>query len=171
MMSPRVAAATRGGVSLLFVGGIAWLSLAPMPPAPNAALVRLSWRSQPYRVEECRTLSAQELASIPSHMRKTEECVGEFVDYEVSLEIDGLLKLDTVAPSGARRDRPVYVFQDELVSPGTHTVAVRFRALVGVDSGQDEEPPTLEWNGYVTLAEREIALVTLDATGTRLLRR
>jgi len=171
MMSPRVAVAVRGGVSLLFVGGIAWLSLAPMPPAPDDAVVRLSWRSQPYRVEECRALSAEELELIPSHMRRTEECVGEFVDYEVALEVDGVLRLDTVAPAGARRDRPVYVFQDEFVSPGTHDVTVRFRALVGIDSGQDEEPPTLEWNGSVTLAEREIALVTLDPTGTRLLRR
>jgi hypothetical protein len=175
--------------SLMFVFVIAWLSFAPMPPSSSDAVVRLSWRTQPFRVELCRTLSADEQAALAAHMRRTEECTGRFVDYEVTLDIDGAATVDTVSPSGARRDRPVYVFQDAMVEPGTHDVAVRFTALYdasgsgeggsprggAVGAGDDgigdvEVPAPLEWRGSVTLSDREIALVTLDRTGTRLVR-
>jgi hypothetical protein len=173
------------GVSLTFAIAIAWLSFAPMPRSSNNAVVRLSWRSQPFRVEHCRTLSAEEQAALAAHMRRTEECVGRFVDYEVTLDIDGVATVDTVSPSGARRDRPVYVFQDAIVEPGEHDVTVGFRALLGPRgggegvgnlaggndrSGDAEAPVPLEWTGAVSLSDREIALVTLDPTGTRLVR-
>lgn len=158
-------------VTIALVAVTAGLSQVPMISADGDAFVRLSWRTEPIRVEECRTLTEEELAEIPAHMRRTEECTGYFVDYEVRLEIDDLEPLiDTVAPSGLRRDRPIYVLRDRPVHPGRHSVEVSFTALVPESFEPDDAPITLEWSGAMELGPGEVGLVTLDDTGRSLLR-
>lgn len=158
-------------VSVVLALVTAWLSFAPAPDVPGDAVVRLSWRTQPIRVERCRTLSAEEQEALPAHMRVTEECTGAFAQYELRLAIDGVERIDTLTPSGLRNDRPIYVFRDELVNPGTHQVDVRFMAIVPEGISEDEPASVLEWSGVVDLEERAIALITQDPTRSRLLRR
>lgn len=155
----------------LLLAGMAGLSHVPLTVADGNAVVRLSWRAEPIRVEECRTLSDAELADIPQHMRRGESCTGYHVDYELRLSLDGRAVTDTVAPSGLRRDRPVYVFRDRHVEPGRHRIEVDFTALVPSDFEAGELPVSLSWSGTLVLAEGEVALVTLDDTGQALVQR
>lgn len=158
-------------VTTALVAITAGLSQVPMSSADGDALVRLSWRTEPIRVEECRTLTQEELAEVPAHMRRTEECTGYFVDYEITLEIDDLEPMiDTIAPSGLRRDRPIYVLRDRPVPPGRHSVEVSFTALVPESFEPDDAPVTLEWSGPMELGPGEVGLLTLDETGRALLR-
>ena len=157
--------------SALLLLSIAGLSQLRVTTHEGGAIVRLSWRTEAINVEVCRTLSAEELARVPAHMRRPEECTGRRVDYLVELDIDGTVALaDTVSPAGARRDRPVYVFHDEAVDTGTHDVRVVFTALVP-DDYDSATPVRREWTGSMALADGQIGLVTLDAEGIRLMRR
>ncbi|MDX1646566.1 MAG: hypothetical protein R3304_05445 [Longimicrobiales bacterium] len=149
------------------------LSQWPVHQEPDEAVVRLSWRTEPVRVEECRALTEEELAGVPAHMRRTEECVGGFVDYALTLAIDGRQALtDTLAPSGLRRDRPVHVLHDETVDPGKHRVEVTFSALVPAEDPRREDGSvTLRWSGQMSLEPGEIGLVTLGPSQSRLVHR
>lgn len=170
-MSPAAKVAS-GAVTVVLAVALAGASQWPVDRPSDDAFVRLSWRADPVPVEECRTLTEEELEAIPTHMRRTEECVGGFVDYELALEIDDrVVLLDTIAPSGLRRDRPVYVLRDEPVAPGRHDVGVTFRALVPDDFRLEERPVRLEWAGQMTLEAGEVGLVSLDPSGRTLERR
>ena len=159
-------------VSAVMLVSLAWLSQIRVSTDPGVSIVRLSWRTEAINVETCRVLSEEELARVPAHMRRAEECEGRRVDYEVALAIDGIVMVtDTVSPAGARRDRPVYVFHDQPVQPGTHSVAVGFMALVPADYDVGDQSMRLEWAESVTLSPGQIALVTLDPEGRRLIRR
>jgi hypothetical protein len=149
----------------------AWLSFAPAPDVSGDAVIRLSWRTQPIRVEQCRTLGAEELEALAAHMRQPEECTGAFAEYELRLVVDGAERVDTIAPSGLRRDRPIYVFRDEAVATGAHTVSVRFAAIIPDGVSPVEPPAVLEWSGSFDLAPYEIALITQNSAGSSLLRR
>lgn len=157
-------------VSTAMLVAIAALSQVPTTQTePQEALLRLSWRVQGVAVEECRTLTAEELEAIPAHMRRSEECTRQVVDYELRVAGGPWGELvDTVRPSGARRDRPVYVFRDLQVTPGTYDVEVQFSALVPAGFAPDERPLTYSWSGRVSLSQAEVALLTLDDAGENL---
>lgn len=158
--------------SAVMLLSIAGLSQLRVRTHEGGAIVRLSWRTEAINVEACRTLSAEELARVPTHMRQPEECTGRRVDYQVVLDIDGTTALtDTVSPAGARRDRPVYVFHDEAVATGTHDVRVVFTALVPDDHDDSANRVRREWTGSMALDDGQIGLVTLDEEGVRLMRR
>lgn len=155
-------------LAVAIAGGSQW----PVDRPSDDAFVRLSWRADPLRVEDCRTLTEEELEAIPTHMRRTEECVGGFVDYELTLEIDDRARvIDTIAPSGLRRDRPIYVLRDEPVAPGRHDVEVTFRALVPDDFESQDGPVVLRWSGEMALEAGQVGLVSLDPRGAALERR
>jgi hypothetical protein len=161
----KAASVTTTAILALLLGAF---SQWPTHEEPRNALIRLSWRTEPARIEECRRLTPEELAEIPAHMRRAEECVGDFVDYVLTADIDGTeLLVDTISPSGLRRDRPVYVLRDLPVDPGTHRLAVTFSPLVpaGAPSPAAGFTP-LRLEDEVSLDEGEIALVTLDVSET-----
>ena len=134
------------------------------------ALVRLSWRIEPVRVETCRVLSEAELAEVPAHMRRAETCTGGAVDYELRLDVDGVrVTTDTIAPSGLRRDRPIYVYHDHPVEAGRRAVSVGFGPIIDDPAGDTIADHT--WEGALDLAPREIGLLTLSADAARLERR
>jgi hypothetical protein len=150
---------------------VGYLSRIPTSYAgENDALLRLSWRVLGTMVEECRTRTPEELEALAPHMRTPRVCTGLGADYELTVRLDGAdVVRDTLRPAGARRDRPVYVFREIEVEPGTHRVVVGFRALV--PSGFESTGRTLEyaWEGDVRVAPAEIALLTIedDALVTR----
>lgn len=165
----RLGAAVVSAAILLAIGALS--EVPTIHAGSDEALLRLSWRLQGVAVEECRPLTAEELERIPAHMRRTEECTREVMDYE--LRVAGVPPgelVDTVSPSGARRDRPVYVFRDLEVNPGTYDVEVTFSALVPDDFVPDERPLTYSWGGRIALSPAEVALVTLDDSGEKLVR-
>ena len=150
--------------------GIAGLSRVPMEGADRSeAVLRLSWRTVGLRVEECRLRTEEELAALAEHMRTAEVCVGRGADYELSVSVGGSeIVRDTVTPSGARRDRPVYVFRDLPLAPGEHRVEVEFAALVPSTYDPGDGAIEYAWEGTVVLGPTEIALITLDPSGRTL---
>jgi hypothetical protein len=162
-----------GALAVVTTVGIGALSQVPYRhEAADHAVLRLAWRARGIRVENCRTLSAEELARIPKHMRRTQECEGAILPYRLRVLLDGEPVADQVIrPAGIRADRPLFVFQETTVSPGTHDLKVTF-ALVGevpADALQDEATPvSLEFESVITLDTGEVALVTYDAESGRL---
>ncbi len=162
---------------------LGWLSQVPYDPVRGSgALVRLAWRTRGTRVEACRRLAAEELERLPVHMRQEEVCEGRVLPYRLVVVLDGRTVVDeAVRPSGARADRPLYVYHDLPVEPGPHEVTVTFtRDPVPADtvSARERErlgepasaaPPRLTLARRVTLERDHIALVTYDAEQRRLL--
>ena len=152
----------------VMAGGSQWRISEPA----DEAMLRLSWRTEPVRVESCRELSAAEQADVPAHMRRAESCTGDYADYELRLNVDGRdIVVDTVAPSGLRRDRPVYVLHETVLQPGPHDVAVSFTALVPPDVDLGDVPLTWSLSERWILEPGRVSLVTLDDGGTEFTRR
>lgn len=170
-MRPPVRAAAGGVAALLLVGAVAGGSRVPLTfSGEGDARVRLSWRMTGVTAEACRTLSPEELERLPVHMRNPQACIGVIAPYTLRVEVDRVLSVeDTIRPPGARGDRPLNVLRDFALPPGRHHVEVSFRAVLP----EGVEPPPggvteLAWRGEVVLAGREVALLTLDASGRAL---
>jgi len=173
-------AAAGGLVVLAAAIALGWLSQVPYRAAGEGeALVRLAWRTRGTRVEECRRLTPEELQQLPVHMRQEQVCEGRVLPYHLMVRLDGrTVADDTVHATGARADRPLYVYREFRVSKGPHDIEVTFRRdLVPADtasapgSGEQREsaaPPRLEFLGRIVLARDQIALVTYDPDQGRL---
>ena len=113
-------------VTAMAAAGIAAGSGAPVPyHADDAARIRLSWSARPERIEQCRTLSEEELALRPEHMRQRLECEGGFATYALEIAVDGRRVAQAVITGGgARNDRPIHDLRDLDVAPGEHRVQV-----------------------------------------------
>jgi ferredoxin len=119
-----VAAAAASAVALAIV---AWLSQLPAGAAPAHGAVRLAWRLPGQSWRDCSPLSPGEIAKLPAHMRRTEDCRTVYLHYRLRAWVDGRAVLDReVAPLGARGDRPLYVEADLDVRPGERHVRVEF---------------------------------------------
>lgn len=139
----------------------------------TGAIVRLAWRTRGVRVDECRKLTEEELAELPQHMRREEVCQGRLLPYRLTVALDDETVVDReVQPAGARRDRPLYVFQDLPVQPGRHHVSIVFQREES-DAGENEAdtPAVLTFDEEVDVADREISLITYDPDQRRLERR
>ncbi len=126
--------------------GLAALSRAPLAAYPSdTPVLRLAWSVRPERIEHCRTLTDEELAGVPAHMRQRVQCEGRSAGYRLVVSIDGAPRFDTlVTGGGARGDRPVYVFR-ELDVPKEEAV-----------------PPVMTLDTDIEPAPREVLLVTYD---------
>lgn len=118
------------GVSLAAAITVAlgFLSRAPISGAHEAqASLRFSWRLRAEEAGECQRPSAEELADLPSHMRNPDSCVGQVPSHRLRVQVDGEERFDLlVEASGARGDRPLFVFRELLLPPGRHEVRVSF---------------------------------------------
>ncbi len=151
---------------------IAWLSQLPTTYARgDDALVRLSWRIDGQRIDECRPRTAAELEALAPHMRTPEVCTRGNLDYELRVSLDGAeITRDTVRPGGARRDRPIYVYRDIPVSPGTHSLDVLFAPVFPTGSSARPQAVELRFQGEVDVEAREVVLITADASASSLVR-
>jgi hypothetical protein len=127
-MTPAMRGVVGAALAAAVGVGLAALSRAPYEPRrQEQSLLRLSWRARGERVEACRHLSAEEVAALPIHMRRTEICEGRVLPYHLTVELDGRTVLrDVIHAAGAREDRPLYVFYELPVTAGPHQLAVRF---------------------------------------------
>lgn len=160
-------------VAVALTVGTAALSRVPVTfSAEDQAALRLSWGMGGVALEACRQLSPEELERLPVHMRNPRACIGHIASYQLTVDVDGHPALrDTVAPAGARGDRPLYVLNDLALTPGTHDVDVRFRALLPEGMSPPEGLDSLAWKGTVKVGPRQVALVTLDEDQGRLVLR
>ena len=128
-MSAR--SALRLGLAVIVSVGAA-LALALVSAAPlrvNAspdARLRVAFSARPERIEHCRTLSADELANVPQHMRQAVVCEGRAATYRLEVRRDDSLLVSALLHGGGlRHDRRLYVLRELPVPSGRATIDVR----------------------------------------------
>lgn len=130
------------------------------------AIVRFAWRARGERVRECRHRTPEELEKLPPHMRQEEVCEGRVLPYRLAVDLDGVATVNQlIHGAGAREDRPLYVFQELVVTPGSHRIAVTFTregSAPADTSGVLATPARLTLDTTVTLGSRRVLLVTYD---------
>ena len=107
----------------------------------DGARIRVSWTARPERIETCRTLSDEELAQRPEHMRQRMECEGGFATYALDVVVDGRrLGESVVKGGGVRNDRPIHYLQEFEVEPGEREVQLTLvrREANSARSAEDE---------------------------------
>ena len=110
--------------------GLAWASTGIVKSTHDDAVLRLTWTARPERIETCRTQTAEELATLPVHMRQPVVCTGESAAYRLQVRRGDKVLLDEIVHGGGwRRDRPLYVFHDLPQSAGDADVNIRFERL------------------------------------------
>jgi hypothetical protein len=154
-------------VGLVLTAGLVAGSQLPWQAHPGGeASIRLSWRTVSEPVSECRTPTPEELAALPPHMRMKEICERRHAPFRLVVRVDGQLVRDALlSPAGARGDRPLYVFEELRVPPGLHRLAVGFQEE---RAGAATARAPLSLDATLELAPRDVALVTLDASGEQL---
>lgn len=176
-MTPLVRRAAAIALALTATLAIGALSRAPYTAdRTEHAIVRLAWRARGERVERCRRLTPEELERLPAHMRQEERCEGRILPYRLQLRVDGARVLDElVEAAGARHDRPLYVYHERPLQPGTHAIAVAFTREGATPPGAREEaegtPGVLTLDTTVALLPRRVLLVTYDDDARRLVLR
>ena len=151
--------------------GIAWASRVRMAPYPSSdAMLRLAWSARPERIEQCRSLTDDEMAARPQHMRQAMLCEGAAATYRLEVRVDDVLVAEQVVHGGGlRRDRRLYVLREVPVRPGTARVEVRFTRVESPDPRSSPlvrpefVPPRLVLQQQVRLEPRHVLLVTYDA--------
>ena len=129
-------------VAVLVAAAIAAGSRVPFTPDTSAdAMLRLSWTARPERIEDCRTVGAEELAELPAHMRQPVVCEGVTARYRVDVLRDGLLlATDELRGGGLRSDRQLYHHRELRVPSGRATFEVRVtRTHPDGDAGADDD--------------------------------
>ena len=165
--------------------------------ASDRGELRLAWRLAVPRIEECRTLTPEEQAELPAHMRRDEVCEGRAVSYRLEVRVDDALRYQaTVAPEGARGDRPLQVFREFPLEPGTRQVRVVFERVeveeahepdeedeeeeAEVEEAEMEEaeepslsgaPRRVVFDRRLEVRDREVVLITYDPDERELVRR
>ncbi|MDZ4674466.1 MAG: hypothetical protein SGI84_08425 [Gemmatimonadota bacterium] len=179
-------------LAALLVVGIAWGSRAPWTrDAGSDGLVRISLSARPDRIEVCRSLSEEELAARPAHMRQAVICEGLAARYRLTVTRDGQpMMTEELTGGGARSDRPLHFLREFPLAPGSHHLSVRFHlvdSLANVDTDPDspaahrqeaEErnrrqreavPARLELDTTISVVANRVVLIAYDPQARRLI--
>lgn len=163
-------------VTAAALAGMAALSYVPYAhEAAAGGELRLAWRARSARIEACRRRTPEELARLPVHMRQEQVCERQVAPYRLAVSLGDSVVVDRlVAAAGARADRPLYVFEELALPPGTYALRVAFTREGGAasDSAAAADPraapPRLALDTTVTIAAGRAALVTYDEDARRL---
>lgn len=124
----RTWTAVRGGVlAAVLAAFVVALSHVPhvSAGAGTAALV-VSFKHPGQVALKCRELSDAEIAALPVHMRREEECERRRAPVRMEVTVDGDVLLDrTVEPAGLWGDGPSIAAEELALPPGSHAVRVR----------------------------------------------
>ena len=177
--------------------GIVHGSHVPVTLDPGEhAVLRVAFGARPERIEVCRDLSSEEQKALPAHMRQSTSCEGTTARYHIEVRRDGqMISTAELRGGGLRSDRQLYLFREIRIPSGPSHLEV---SLVRVDSiamatpatmpgvadpvpfdsararrHDGEVPARVELQENVTLAPREVLLITYDAEsrGLRTVRR
>ena len=121
---------------------LALVSTAPfrVNALPDARL-RVAFSARPERIESCRTLSADELANVPQHMRQAVVCEGKAASYRLEVRRDDSLVASALLHGGGlRHDRRLYVLRELSVPSGRSTIDVRLVRTDTVAEKSSSEP-------------------------------
>lgn len=124
----------------------AWPAWRSLPPATGVLSLSFSHGG----ARDCRPLTDEELAKLPSNMRRREVCDRTRADIRLELDIDGETVLArTIRPGGLAGDGPARVYQRFRLAAGAHEVSVRM-----ADSGRAD--------GFDHEARREVTLAPAE---------
>ena len=125
---------------------------------PDQAVITMAFSHAGVRVEECHTLSQEELARLPPNMRAPMECPRERSPVTVELLLDGKPLLREVAqPPGLYNDLGIDIYRSAKVPAGEHTLAVRMNDNVRV------EGPTYTHEEKVNLEPGQLLVVNFNS--------
>ena len=131
-------------VAIVAALALTLVSAAPfrINEVPDARL-RVAFSARPERIEHCRTLSADELASVPQHMRQAVVCEGTTASYRLEVRRDDSLVASALLHGGGlRHDRRLYVLRELTVPSGRSTIDVRLARTDSVAARPDSEQRT-----------------------------
>ncbi len=135
------------------------LSRVTMGEEPTEGVLRLGAHIPGLVIEDCRTLSAEELASRPLHMRRPQECVRITPTYILTVKVDGeLVVRREIYHAGVRSDRPLFLDEEVAVPPGTHRFVVDLRP----EDEDLEQAPRMDFETEVVVEAGAIYLVGYD---------
>jgi hypothetical protein len=105
--------------------------------------MRLSLSARPERIERCRQLSDEELAKLPAHMRLRTECEGFSASYALAISVDeDRLVVDTLRGGGLRKDRPIHLYREYEVQPGSRRLRIEVSRIdESTNAGADTTGP------------------------------
>lgn len=127
----------------------------------DESVLRLSWRIRMEPARDCRSLSEEEQADIPIHMRQAEECEVRAVPYLLQVAIDDEVALrEPMTSAASRGDRPLFVHRDLPIASGQHSLRV---SLEPARSSDDQGQEVVLERGF-TVEPGEVVLVTYDET-------
>jgi hypothetical protein len=178
----RILARLAGAAAALaIVLGGALASRAQIGQPPSHAELRLALRAASARLEVCRDRTAQELATLPAHLRQLQDCDEQAIDYRLAVQIDDQPGSDRlVSHSGVRHTRPLAIESAMKVTPGRHRVRVAFEPVrpAGFDDAPVDDDaaalrlltafrglPSPRLDQAIDFAAGRAVLVTLDEDG------
>jgi hypothetical protein len=136
----RLLAATAGAAAALAVFcGVALAARVEVGRRADHAELRLALRATGARLELFRERSDAELARLPAHLRQRRVREDLAIDYRLTVEIDGVRRLERLlAHRGVRRTRPLTLDEALVVAPGRRLVEVAFVPIRPPSEGWEE---------------------------------
>ena len=132
----------------------------------EGAVLGIAVRTMAGTVQDCRTLSEEELAALPQHMRRSQVCETHAVPYRLEVYVDGEPRLDRIyRAAGIHGDRPLTVEERIGVAVGSRAVRIRF-APAESDEGESA-PPTYTMEQDVRFEEGRLRIATLEGVEGR----
>ena len=151
-------------VGLIIAASLAAVSRVPWRPNPeDSAQLVLSWRGVSESRDLCREPTEEDLEGLPTHMRPDRICEEQLSAFRLTLSVDGEMLVDrTIEPSGARGDRPLYVFERRAITPGVHRLEVGFVPVPLGDSAPPSASTGITMNQTISVTPGHVALITRD---------
>lgn len=119
-------------ITMVLLGLMALSNDLPFPAGTGAGEggLRISWRAPGRTAEVCRPFNETELGNLPAHMQGQRGlCRTTHIPHRLRLMLNGKMVLDRqVEPTGARGDRPLFVYHEIPLAAGSHELEVRFEA-------------------------------------------
>lgn len=115
------------GAAAAFIG---YFSAAPayQQVPEGMAQIKISFRHGGGRVEDCRKLTAEEIAKLPASKRHTTTCSRARIPVTVEISLDGKIVYAAVLqPSGLSEDGPSETYDKILVPAGAHRIEAKLR--------------------------------------------
>ncbi len=125
-------------ITFLIFAGISYLSAFPTGHEINNGAIALSWKMPRQSIKNCRTLTNEELAKLPMHMRTSQKCDETQVPYHLVLKQNGKVLIDKMITShGVKSDRPIYVNENINIDIGKYEFELQFVPNVGTEETKD----------------------------------
>lgn len=159
-MPERLQAAIRFASGALLLALIVVVTHVNVSDPTPGALLGIAVRTMAGTVQDCRTLSEEELAALPLHMRRKEVCETHGVPYRLEVRVDGEMRLERVyKAAGIHGDRPITVDERIGMEAGSHDVSIRFSPAKADASGK---LPVFTFEQSVALEEGRIRVARLE---------